>query len=207
MTATPPTPSVRTSFADRLAYLVSVVGSPFLILPVLILGATWRVASTPEQFLLWGSVALVFFTALPPAYVYNEVRAGRITDLHIQRREQRWSVFLVFLVSTVIGLTVYWMLGAPMPLITLALVVFASAVAAALITLFWKISIHAWVVAGSVTAFALLAADHRWWWALLLVPLTVWARVHRHRHSPAQGILGALAGIGVTYLLYRLLGQ
>ncbi len=199
------TPKDRT-LTDYAALLLSAAVSPFVALPALMLGANWLVAQTPAEFVVWSVVALVFFVGIPPLYIYREVQAGRITDFHIQLREQRAQVFAVFLLSTGLGISLYWLLGVPVALLHLTAVIFASAIAAGLITLAWKISLHAWTLAGSVTAFVLLAADVRYAWLLLLVPVVIWSRIHRQRHTLPQGVAGAVMGVAITYLLYQLVG-
>lgn len=190
--------------ADHLALGLSALVSPFVVLPVLLLAANWLVARTPAEFWAWSAVALIFFIGIPPLYIYSQVRAGRITDFHIQVRQQRAQVFAVFLASTAFGIVIDWLLGVPATLLGLLVVIFGSAIVAGLITLGWKISLHAWTLAGSVAVFALLSADDRWWWLLLLVPVVIWSRIHRERHTLAQGLAGGVMGVVVTWLLYQL---
>lgn len=193
------------TLSDHLALILSAVVSPFVALPALMLGANWLEARTNAEFWAWSLVALIFFVGIPPLYIYREVQAGRITDFHVQIREQRFRVFIVFLLSTALGSVLYSLLGVPPTLLGLLAVVFGSAVIAGLITLLWKISLHAWTVSGAITAFALLAADARYLWLLLLVPVVIWSRIHRQRHTLAQGIAGGVMGVLVTWLLYLLL--
>ncbi|MBI4022829.1 hypothetical protein HY375_01545 [Candidatus Berkelbacteria bacterium] len=196
-------PSVASSSKrGRLAYLISAVASPFVIFPLLVLGATWGVADTTAEFLTWAGTMLLFTGLIPACYVIWGVRVGRITDIHIMVREQRATVFLIFLVSAGLGIITLWLLDAPTTIFLLALVAFANGLVAALITLLWKVSIHSWVYAGAAAAFALLAEAPWGWWLLLGLPLVIWARTYRHRHTIAQGVLGGLFGIGLTYALY-----
>ncbi|MBI4032703.1 hypothetical protein HY374_03290 [Candidatus Berkelbacteria bacterium] len=189
----------------QLAYLISAVASPFVIFPLLVIGATWGVAASPSEFLAWAGVLLLTTGVIPACYILWGVRAGRITDIHIMVREQRAIVFLVFLVSAAAGLALLWLLEAPRTIFLLALIAFGNGLLAALITLFWKVSIHAWVYAGAAASFALLA-DAPWgWWLLLGLPLVIWARTHRQRHTIAQGVGGGLLGLGLTYLLYLII--
>lgn len=195
--------SVATSSKrSLLAYVLSAVTSPFLILPLLVLGATWGIAPTLGEFVLWGSIILWFIAILPTMYVVWAVRTKRITDVHITMREQRASVFLVFLVSAAVALGVLWWLGAPKSIFLLALVAMGNGIFAACVTFFWKVSMHAWVYAVATASLALIAQEPRAWWLLLGLPAIVWARTVRQRHTPMQGIIGALLGLGTTYLLY-----
>lgn len=186
----------------RLAYLISAVASPFVIFPLLVLGATWGVAETANEFFTWAGTLLLFTGVIPALYILWGVRAGRITDIHIMVREQRAIVFLIYLVSAGLGIVTLWVLDAPTTIFLLALVAFANGLVAALITLFWKVSIHSWVYAGAAAAFALLAREPWGWWLLLGLPLVIWARTSRGRHTIAQGVLGGLFGLGLTFALY-----
>lgn len=194
--------AASSSKRSHLAYLVSAIASPFVIFPLLVLGATWGVADTTNEFLAWAGTLLLFTGVIPALYILWGVRAGRITDIHIMVREQRAIVFLIYLVSAGLGIVTLWVLAAPTTIFLLALVAFANGLVAALITLFWKVSIHSWVYAGAAAAFALLAEEPWGWWLLLGLPLVIWARTYRQRHTVAQGILGGLFGLGLTYALY-----
>jgi hypothetical protein len=67
------------------------------------------------------------------------------------------------------------------------------------ITYFWKISFHAAVYAGGVMMVAGLLG---WKWLALemFLPLIIWARLKRHRHSVWQAI-GAVAIITASVLV------
>ncbi|MBI2589430.1 hypothetical protein HYW32_00125 [Candidatus Berkelbacteria bacterium] len=192
-------------FSNRLAYVVSALFSPFLILPALIVAATWRVAASPPQFVAWVGIPFLFLFIIPTAYIANEVRARRMSDIHIMVREQRAMAFLVFLVSAAVAIGIYWWIKVPASLLILGVVVFLNALFAAFITLFWKISIHAWVLSGAVTAFALIVDSPFAWWILLFIPLVIWSRIYRGRHTVLQGLMGALIGASATYALYLLI--
>ena len=189
---------------ERVAYAVSALCSPYVVLPLLATAATWRVAPTPATFLLWTSVALFFLVFLPVIFVAYKVRSGQLTDIHVMVREQRAVVFLVFLGSSTVGLLLFWWLGAPIMLLILAGLVLLNGLIAMLVTFLWKISLHAWVLAGAITSFALLSQDQWIWWLLLLLPLVMWARIVRNRHSVLQSLGGAMAGIGFTAAAYCL---
>lgn len=74
-----------------------------------------------------------------------------------------------------------------------------------LVTLFWKISIHVAVVAGSVITLILLFG-----WALLtllpMIVLTACSRITLRDHTPSQGIAGTplgATGAGIMFGLLR----
>jgi membrane-associated phospholipid phosphatase len=80
----------------------------------------------------------------------------------------------------------------------------AGLVASTLVTLVWKVSFHAAVVAGAAVvlvavfgpALAVLAP---------LVALVGWSRVASGDHSPAQVVVGVLLGAAVSATVFPLL--
>jgi hypothetical protein len=79
-----------------------------------------------------------------------------------------------------------------------ATAIFFSATVFAYISQTWKISVHTGglsaCLAGAITIL-------HWspWWLLLQGPL-VWARAHRKRHHPWQGLGGAVLGFVPIWL-------
>ncbi|MGI6103530.1 MAG: hypothetical protein ACOYBJ_02835 [Patescibacteria group bacterium] len=189
---------------DWFAYLVSAAFSPYVVLPVLAVGVTWRLAPDAPSFLLWTSVTLFFLSLVPAAYITHRVRSGALTDIHIMVREQRSTAFLVFFLSGAVGIGVLWQLGASPVFLGLAGLVCANGFVAALVSLVWKISLHNWVLTGAITAFAILSGERWVWLLLLLVPFVIWARVARERHTVVQGVAGAVVGILLTACSYAI---
>lgn len=149
-------------------------------------------------------MTLVLTASIPALYIFWQVRLGKISDPHIERREERRSVFGVFIGSLCLGTVALWALGAPHSFVILTLLIFVSSLCAGAITLYWKISIHSWVLAGAITLFGLSFASPSWyWWLLLLVPVVIWSRVYRRRHTLWQGVAGAIFGMVLTSLLYH----
>ena len=203
-TAPPQALSWSARTADQLAFVISAVASPFLVLPLFAAIVTAHHASTPLDFLWWGAIAVFCSTGLPFLYIFIGTRTGRITDLHVMRRDQRGGPFLVALLSSSLGaLLLYW-IGAPRQMVALGVAIVANGLAFGLITLRWKISMHPSVLTASALASALLV-DHRFAAVLLLLPAVVWARVRRtrqacsklHRHPRRRrgnpGVLGRSA--------------
>ncbi len=188
-----------------LAFLLSAVFSPFIIVAFLIVLMSWAQAATVVQFLLWSGIALLFALIIPGLYVALEVRRGRITDYHIMVRAQRMRVFGLSFISLTLGALVLWALGAPAGFLVLAMIVLANALVAAIITHFWKVSIHSWVLGASVAATALLLDEPALWWLLLAAPFVVWARQYRTRHTWFQGIAGVLLAVLITVGFLKLI--
>lgn len=182
---------------DSLAFVISALASPFLVMPLFAVLITAHYAPDPGRFALWAGVAAFFSTGVPLAYIGISVRAGTITDIHVMRREQRSGPFVVALFSSGTGAAVLHLIGAPMQLVVLGLCIVVNGIAFALITLRWKISMHPSVYAASVLA-AVFLLDARCAWLLAFLPAIIWARVRRTRHSAAQGVVATLLAGAIT---------
>ncbi|MBM3474063.1 MAG: hypothetical protein FJX75_12410 [Armatimonadetes bacterium] len=70
-------------------------------------------------------------------------------------------------------------------------------------SLWWKASVHAAVYVGAFTSCALVVGP--WWWSGLTgLPLVIWARATRGRHTVLQGLVGAAIAIAATVITYTL---
>lgn len=197
---------IRSALATAAGF-ISVIGSPFVVFTWLIILFVRRAIGDTEHFFYWSTVTLILTSAIPVLFIVWQVRRGNITDAHIVHREQRLSVFFVFVASSLIGALILWWLDAPHSFFVLSLLIALNAIPAGLITTVWKISMHSWVIAAALTIYGLYFGVSQWllWSALLIVPLIIWSRVYRKRHTLWQGILGAGAGTTITLVLYQLL--
>lgn len=194
-------PDRRQAMLDRLARAVSTATSPYVVtgimaaLAVLILQPTWN------QLLLWGSIAICTGAIFPFLIVYLLWRKHRLTDMHVRLRSQRLVPFAAALVSASAGMALLYVLRAPAQLVALAAVYVANGVILALISLHWKISVHAAVyTAGVMSLWALGYVPALW--ALALLPLVLWARVRRHRHTWLQGLVPVALSLVLTPAVY-----
>lgn len=187
----------------RIAFLFSTIASPFVVVPVLTLAVTWEMASTRREFLLWSGIALLCLTGFPAGYILWQVRAGRITDLHVQQRDQRRGPFLVGLSGAALGTALFYLLQTPRELVVLGLCTLINGLVFASITLRWKISMHPSVLTSAIVV-ALILFGSRWIWLFLLLPPVIWARIYRQRHDLWQGMVAILLAAGLTVGLFRL---
>jgi len=190
---TRPTPRMRLS--ERLAHVVSNLGSPPVTTAVgsgLIAGS----AATQRAW-LWSGIHLTLVVVIPLLYLGILLFRGKVSDIDVQLREQRLQPFVVLLIGAVAASVVLYLGSAPPLLVTAA---WAHATEVALImgiTTRWKISVHCAAAAGlAVLAYSLghvsaLAA-------IPAVPLVAWSRVRLGRHTLAQ----TLAGIGLGSVVF-----
>jgi membrane-associated phospholipid phosphatase len=198
--APPPRPSAR----RRLARLATEVLAPAPTVAVLLLLVAWRSAPTPGEALKWGGLAALFASLVPFGYILRGVRRRRLTDRHVRVRAQRPVPLLAGIGSVLVGLTLLALWGAPPDLVALVAAMAVGLVTVLLVTLFWKVSIHAAVIAGAVVILVLVFGP----WLVLLSPLVAlvgWSRVEAGDHSPAQVIVGVLLGGVVAGTVFPLL--
>ncbi|WP_432544012.1 hypothetical protein [Kineococcus sp. SYSU DK002] len=192
----PPAPPPAAAGVPRWAHLAGELLAPWVlaaVMPPLVCALTtvpaWRGA-------LNGLVVTVLCALVPYAVVARGVRRGRYASVHVPRRQDRPP-----LLALVVGLTVATgallrALGAPTgPLVLLGLMT-GCAAAGLLVSRWWKISLHALVVAASavvLTGLEPVAAP-----VLLTVPWVGAARVRVGAHTPAQVVAGALVGAALA---------
>lgn len=187
--------------ARRVAEAISLAGSPFLLAALLLLIISWHATHALGPALGWAVLTALFVTVAPLGLLWLAVRAGRVGNLDLDVRHERPWPMLLALAITVLGLALLWLLGAPRLLLVLLVSTLLGGLIALLITLRWKISIHAGGAAGCVTVLALLYGA----WALPLlvgVALIGWSRVVLGKHTWAQVIAGAIVSALITILVF-----
>ena len=189
----------------RVARLVGEVLSPPPILVALTLVVAWASSPTPAMAARWGAIAAVFASVLPYALILRGVRQGRLTDKNISLREQRIRFGVVAITSILLGLVLLAAFDAPAEMVALLAAVAVGVACGWVITLWWKISVHAAIAAGAATVLTLVFGP-----ALLvvwpLVALIAWSRVQVGDHTPAQVLAGIALGIVVNATIFPLLG-
>jgi hypothetical protein len=190
------TDDVRTTgpgVLDRIAVVVSEVLAPAVLVAVLLLTVGWHAGDTPGVSRWWGLPGALFAAVIPLGYVLHGVRKGRLTNHHIPERAARRVPLLFGTASLVAGLLLLLALGAPREVLALLTTGGVGLAIFALVTHWWKMSIHAGVASGTVAALTVIYGGI----ALLGVPLVLlgcWARVRLTAHTPAQAVVGAMVG-------------
>ncbi len=157
----------------------------------------WRFSPTLGDAMKWLGVSALFVVILPFAFLIAQVRRGRVTDIHVRRREQRLPIILVFLGSWLVLIALLATLGAPHELVALLGAGITALVVTGAITFRWKISLHVGVASGVLTVFTLLFGPGML--ALVpLLPLIGWARMELRDHTFFQVFAGALIGSVVS---------
>ena len=188
----------------RAARLVGEVLSPPPILVALALVVAWASSPTPAMAVLWGAIAALFASVLPYGLILRGVHRGRLSDRNISLREQRVRFGGVALGSILLGLAVLAASDAPADMVALLASIAVGVACGWVITLWWKVSVHAAIAAGAATVLTLVFGP-----ALLaawpLVALIAWSRVQVGDHTPAQVLAGVALGLAVNATVFPLL--
>jgi hypothetical protein len=204
MTISQQAPGTRLS--QRVARAITEIFAPVPLGVIVITFIAWYFAPTTGEAIRGIAIGVLLGLLVPFGYLLRQVRRGRVTDHHVGLRVQRPHILIVFCIAVLIALVALVSFGSPWQLIALIGASMAGLIVALAITLFWKISIHAGVIAGIVVVFIELFG----WYMLLLIPLVIlvgWARVEVRDHTPPQACAGALIGGAVSGIAFAILSS
>ncbi|MFF5176922.1 phosphoesterase PA-phosphatase [Micromonospora sp. NPDC000316] len=196
--------AVRPGPGLRIARLVTELTAPAVLVSLLMIAVSWHSSPSNGRGLAWGLLAALFVTGIPFAYIVGGVRRGRFTDHHIGRREQRRVPLLVGLGSVAAGLALLTVLGAPRPLLALAVAGLVGLVVAVSVSHWWKMSIHSAVAAGTLVILSMTFGPG----LLVAAPLLAvvgWSRVRLRDHTVPQVLAGGVLGALIAALAFGLL--
>lgn len=205
----PAEPPPRSPFAQArqgLAFALSAILSPYLVIPVGTVAVVASVSYSRREWLIWTLFSILFSTIIPALYVLVQVWREKITDIHVMEREQRGGPFLVAILSSAVGAFVLRTLGANVAVWGIGVVLAANGLVLFWISAHWKISMHVAVLSSTILAATMMVDRVALWTLAWLVPALIWARVTRGRHTIWQGIGGCLVACsltaGILWLLY-----
>jgi membrane-associated phospholipid phosphatase len=186
--------SVRAAKAISFAFNPLFVAAPTF----LALLFSEKASGLPELFL----IALIFGTVLPIVVLCLLVQRGRIPDLYVSDRERRPVAFAPVMASYLSGAILLLLCHAPSVVTAVMLCYLGNSLVMTLVSVKWKISVHASGIAGPVTALTCSFGVA----ALCLLGLAIpigWARVRLGAHSVSQVVAGILLTIAATWLQLR----
>jgi len=149
------------------------------------------------------TICLTFGTLVPLVMVYQLSRRGIVSDYYVSQKEERAKPFAGAIISYLVGSGVLLLVNAP-PIITAFMLCYAgNTMIMMIITLRWKISIHAAGIAGPTTGLIYGIGVWAAVFFTLLVPVG-WARVRLKAHTPLQMLAGGLVTIAATWIQMRI---
>ncbi len=149
----------------------------------------------------WTLLTLVFSTIIPFSAIHYYWKKGKVSSLHLDKREERWRFFIVSLISAALGAFVLNRLDAP-PALTVSMINYVLlATVMMIITFFWKISLHA----STVSAFAMaiiIVFGYKFWWVYALILPVLWARYYLKKHTISQLVAGTFVAGIITFFTF-----
>lgn len=204
-TFTPPAPPAYSEATprQRAAKLVTDVLAPLNLVIALLLLIGWH-SSGSVAGIGWGLLAALFCGGIPLGILMFGVRRGSLGDKHIRIRKQRILPMIASMASVVAGTALLHLLHAPRELFALVVAMLIGLASTLAFTVWWQISIHNAVAAGTVTILVLAYGP-----AMLPLALAVaaigWSRHVLKAHTLAQLLGGTAVGGAVAAAVFSLL--
>lgn len=179
---------------EKIAKTISDLTSPPFIVTLLLLSTPLRMNEVTWPPTL---VATFFVGLLPWACLIWLRSAGKVSNLHVTERHQRWPILLITLISIIAGIAALWLLNAPQALISEVLYMLVGVISVGLVNLVWKLSVHAALITfAALHCFELFPAGPQI--AVAVISIVGWARIRTSQHTSTQVVAGTLLGIVVS---------
>ena len=194
----PPTETALQKASDGLAFFLSAALSPYIVIPVGTIYLVYARSTSPDKFWTWLSISLFFSTILPVLFIIWGIFRGTITDIHVMEKTQRGGPFVVAIVGSLIAALALRYLGAPTSVWGLSAILAVNGLAMLFITNYTKISIHVAVLSATVLGASILEPATHAKTLLWLIPILMWGRWRRGRHTWIQGVMGCVVASILT---------
>ena len=187
---------------NAVARWVSIVGHPFVMTMVMVLGTALHFGTPREAF---RALLLVSLIALVPvaALMVRQVRKGSWTNVDASNRAERPLLFTVGIaaLAMLLGAVLVFRPGSFLVRGTAGVLLMLAVCAVA--TRWVKVSLH--MAFGALATTTLLYLGSPAGWALLAVmPALAWSRLALKRHGPAEVAIGLLVGTVFGYAISNL---
>ncbi len=184
---------------EKFAVWVSRVLNPVFVLGVVIVLVSLKGSGSGTWIVLCVLIALFFTVFAPWSIVLYMRRRGEISELFIPKRHDRLRPLFLYFASSWLGVGILYLIHPPPALYALMVCVAVQGTIALLITMRWKISLHAmglWAACGVVIAL------YGGWWTVVPAGLVSWARLVLQAHSVSQVLVGSIVGGGIAFLIF-----
>jgi len=188
-------------FKNSLARFISAaLNAPFIALIsfVSLIAAQWS-SSSPMLIL----ITSLFASLLPLLSIMYLAKRGAISDIYASDRKTRFKPFMLAIAFYMIGLICLLIVKAPSNITAFMASYLVNASVLLVISLAWKISIHASGIAGPVTALVFNLGAMMIPFFLLAVPVA-WARMELKAHDYKQVAAGVLLASALTWFQMNL---
>lgn len=188
----------------KFAWVISRVFDPAVEIPVVLSAAAYYALTNGLRFRFL-IFLLVVDAFLPALYMVWGIKTKRISDWDMTKREQRGGLYFLTVFLHLFGVVFAFFLG-KIVMAKILFILWSLALVFALITAFWKISVHAGVNGAMLAFFCHLYGWQNYWWLSIILILVLWSRVEIKKHSIWQVSLGSMLAIVWVELGMRVLG-
>ncbi|MGC2237049.1 MAG: phosphatase PAP2 family protein [Pyrinomonadaceae bacterium] len=187
----------------KAAQIVSVIGHPFVLLPLTTVIATLQNASPARAFTISGVTVLA--TVFPLLFIIRRrVKAGKWSDHDVSERSERGNFYTIVIIIVALSSVLFWFLNFPRPLLLGMIISLFLLVTAMIINRRSKISLH--LIFAFYCAVSLIAVGLWIGVGFILLAITVgFSRVILKRHTTAQVVSGALLGAAAGIFLLKMI--
>ena len=185
-----------------IARWVSILGHPFVLTAVLVVGVALRLAGPREAL---RSLLLVGLIALLPLAILmrRQVRRGAWDHVDASHRAERPVLFAVGILSLAVLLVIALVVRPGDFLIRGSLGALILLAVCAVATRWIKVSLH--MVFGTLaTTILLLLRSPAGWGLLVALPVLAWSRLALKRHTAGEVALGFVLGAAFGYAICSL---
>jgi len=186
----------------QIAKLLSVVlGPPWLV--VLVVASVYKSNLKPSQINLLLPALLIFEFIIPLLFLYLLIKKKHYSAWDLPIKEERRLILLIFLICSLVSLLVTKIYGNQF-LTDLILIFLLLSFAGAVITYYWKISLH--MLINTVGALYLnFLFDWKLPYIYVVIPAIFWARYYLKRHTLPQLAGGFLFSVVFVVASLKLL--
>lgn len=146
---------------------------------------------------------LIFFDVILPIFLFFLIlKTGRVSDIDVTKREERYQLFIGFTIILIVPTVLAYYFGNTL-FFVLQLITLISAFCMYLATLKFKISGHMFM---NTEAILVINYLFHWTllWLLLIVPLVAFARFYLKKHSLFQIVAGCFLGLVIPFLILKI---
>jgi len=183
----------------KAARVISVVFHPLIISAVVF---TLLCMDAPDPVI--ASAVCIFFSTILPFLEIVIYVVHRGIDMDVPDRRDRSIPLAAGVISYVIGAAVLFTIDVPVIVRVLMVAYAVNTSAVLLISLRWKISIHAIGIVGP-TMSLICAFGPAGIILISALPFIMWSRYVMRKHTPAQLVCGALLGLVLTTVIFLIM--
>lgn len=181
-------------FADIVTWILHPL---VLSLPAVFLIA-YMAHGNASEALVWTGVSALF-SFLIIGFVLIGIKKNIFTNIDVSNRRQRVFLYPFAIVIVLLFGLIVFVFNGPYTLTAASVCFVLGLIILDIINRKIKASIHVASVSAVVTG-VVMAFGGLTYILFFLIPLTAWARVIEKKHAPMETVVGACAGVGLTFI-------